>query len=208
MKIKMLLAFVFFVIITAIIFAFTSARKTARFSTPISGTTAAPTKVASNALAKFKQYKDPSGFTFQYPDNVTVESEETSDQSIYSSLKLTAKKVQGNISIKVTSAQLKNIDEWFAKNKLNLAKDAVKKLKLAELDARQFEKDNKLTTLAIDVGTLFIIQVDQQNDKNFWPGVNKKLISSFAFQPPEASSNASSEFSGDDVVFEGEEVVE
>lgn len=151
-----------------------------------------------------KKYIDGAGFSFSYPEELEVGKNDVNDETIYSSLEIVTKKEAGKISLLVTSSNLSAIDGYFAKEK-----KTVKKLKVGEMEARQFEDKEKIVTVAFDQGALFTIRVDYQNNKNYWQGVNNKIISTFAFSPPEQidSSSQGSTNGQDDVIYEGEEEI-
>lgn len=174
--------------------------------TPLGKSQNIPTVKPINLKAKLKTFEDPAGFLFKYPENLTVKINKSSDQSVFSSLKLTSKSEKGNISIDITGSDLQNLDAWLKQNKIA---STGKKIKLADIDAISYEKETKYVTSAIDVGTLLTIGVDYQKNKNYWLDINKTIISSFTFSLPEEAPAAVSESSADeDVIFEGEEVIE
>lgn len=161
---------------------------------------------------KTKEYTDPSGFKFNYPEDVTVEKKETKDNNIYSKLQISSLKTQGKIDISVEKSNLTQVAGWF-KNNLNIPTSSeIKKTKLAELEARQFETKDQLTTLALDQGALFKIIVNIDKNKDFWLNVNEKIISTFSFVNPEVNKTISTPnndaANSEDVVFEEEEIVE
>lgn len=152
----------------------------------------------------YKKYTDEAGFSFSYPEEVEINKNEVKDESIYSSLEISTKKEAGKISFLVTSSNLTAIDNYFTQEK-----KTVKKLKIGEMEARQFEDKEKIVTVALDQGALFTVTVDYKNNKSYWQGVNNKIISTFAFSPPEQndSSSQGSTNGQDDVIYEGEEEV-
>lgn len=204
MKLKLLLFFAILTILIIIGIVAISSKKGQQISTPVAEKnifSRGTQRVSSQIL---KEYKDPSGFEFKHPDSAGVAVIPSENQSVFSSLKLTSEKYHGNILIEVVSSDLKSVDDWLNKNKINSSS----KIKLADLDARQFKQNAKVVTVAVDIGTLFIITVDQQKNKEFWLDVNKKIVSSFAFQPPETSFEDTPISEESDVIFEGEETVE
>jgi len=183
-----------------------SQQKTQKITTPIAEKIK---DVQTEITAGTKQYHDPSGFSFNYPEDLLASpAANIKDQSVYSELTISSPEKKGGIEIQVLSNNVKNVDAWLTENKIN-SKEQTTKLKLADLDARQFEDKGTITTVAVDSGTLFLLTTDYQDDKNFWTDVNNKIIASFEFIQPTAASNASGgDSSSDDVILEGEEVVE
>ncbi|MBI2051304.1 hypothetical protein HYT33_00925 [Candidatus Roizmanbacteria bacterium] len=161
---------------------------------------------------KLKSFLDPSGFKFSYPENVEISTKDVKDQTVYSQLEIVSADVDGSVEIEVKNSALKKIDGWFQANKVTVADKDIKKLKLGGVEARQFATGGKLLTIMLDQGVLFTITVDPQEEKSFWFEVNNKIVESFAFVPPETSgggTSGSSEGSGgEDITFEGEEIIE
>ncbi len=196
-------------IIAAVVFlSIFKNKKNVSFLTPVKPTPAPTKKVVSG---KLKEYIDPSGFKFSYPEEFLITAKEATDQSTYSHLEITSPKVSGQISIRVADSSLKTIDDWFENNKISTKTGEVKNIKLADLEARQFKSKDELITIALDEGVLFTITVDPKENKDLWFATNKKIIDTFLFvAPPEEDTNNSIpvDESSDEVIFEGEEIIE
>lgn len=142
-----------------------------------------------------KTYSDSSGFSFNYPDNLSLTPNKLTDAT-YAEVQLSAKGVEGNLILKITDSKFVSVDEW-AKS-IKDAQKASKEAKLGSLKALEIKTAKGLKLAAIDQGVLFSIDVSQ-ND--FWMKVYSKVIADFSFAPPAQDSTS-------DVLFEGEEVVE
>mgnify|MGYP001574455750 FL=1 len=144
---------------------------------------------------KLKTYTNPSGFSFRYPESFFLTEKKVTDQSIYAWVELTDPQKKGVIIIKLESSDLTKIDDRVTARK-------IKKIKLADLDGREFIDGNLITTLALDQGGVLItITTD-----SLLPAY-QQIVSSFIFaQPTQAVSNTTGDEG--DIVFEGEEVVE
>lgn len=176
-----------------------------------SGQEVAPTKTLVSF--KTKEYIDPSGFKFNYPETLTVSPKNINDDITYSDLKITSNKLSGEISIKATASKLQSISDWLKENKFHANNAIIKDIKLADLQAKAVKKDNKIFIVALDqYQTLFIIEVNSKGDEKFWSDANDAIVSTFAFVNPnvnnDSSSTSTSDGSSDDIIFEGEEVVE
>lgn len=155
-----------------------------------------------------KEYIDSSGFKFKYPDNFSVSTANQIGENVYSSLTLSSADIEGKTSILVEATNAKSLDDWLLQNAKTMSDKELQKVKLADLDARQYEKDGKIVTIAYDTGVLFSITTDLKPQKEAMLKVNQTILASFAFQPPAESAEATSESSEGDVIFEGEETVE
>ena len=159
-----------------------------------------------NLKARLKIYEDPAGFLFKYPENLTVKINKINDQSVFSSLTLTSKSEKGNITIEAVTSNLQNLEDWLSENKIPSNRQ---KIKLADIDAISFEQTGKVITTALDIGTLLTFTVDYQKNKNYWLDVNKTILSTFAFSAPEeAPAGVGDSPADEDIIFEGEEVIE
>ncbi|NMB83846.1 hypothetical protein GYA28_00995 [Candidatus Roizmanbacteria bacterium] len=160
----------------------------------------------------FKDYTDPAGFKFSYPAEITVAAKNISDDTVYSQLDIKSQEASGSISLKAVASSLAKIDDYFASKKTSSFFGGVKKLKLADIDARQYQINNQLITVALDQGVMFTITTEYPTDKkDYWKKINDGIISSFAFVEPTVNTSAAGGSSSDesgDVVFEGEEIVE
>lgn len=175
---------------------------------PVSKLQPSPTKAAS-APAQLKTYTNASGFSFQYPQTFIVKEKKISNQSIYAWVELTHPQKKGVISIKLESSDLAKIDDWFTATKKSSIKGEIKKVKLADLEGREFTANNQIVTLALDEGGVLIsIITNAEINNDFLLPAHQQIVSSFIFaQPPQTSTDTSGD-GGENIIFEGEEVVE
>lgn len=169
-----------------------------------------PTVVAPSTT--LQEYTDPSGFTFEYPDNLTVTAQEIKDTTTYAHVLLTAPKVEGEIAIKVQETKLKSLDAWEVANKELISSASAKEVKLGSLDAREVTLSDKTLIVAVDQNILFTIEVMPKTEKKYWENVAPTILASFSFGMTEAGSDSTSaplaDSADDSVVSEGEEVIE
>ena len=161
------------------------------------------TELKPTGTSKLQTFTDPSGFSFSYPETVMVAQAKANPELDYAKLEISSATHPGSVSILATTSSLQSIASWKKGEKLTT-------LKLADLDARQYDTGSELITGAVDQGVLFTITTSYKTDKTFWQGVHSGIVASFAFAPPPSSgSNSVSVQGGEgDVIFEGEEVVE
>ena len=205
----LILTFIFLVAGVALLIKFSSKEPIKqKVVTQVTPTDIVPTeKLPSNTL---KEYSDPSGFKFSYPEDTEIEIIDNSDNSVYSDLILTSPVATGSISLKVSDTKYKSIEAWKKDNKELTSGLEIQDAKLGDLAGISFGSKKKLTQIVFDQGIEFNIDVDLQTEKNYWENVYYSLINSFSFVSNTTStSNASVDTSsGSDVIFEGEEVIE
>lgn len=155
----------------------------------------------------FKEYSDPVGFSFSYPDNLSITKAEIEDQNTYADIQLSAKGVDGSINIKIADTKLKSVLEWIKTNTTDSSQKPTE-VKWGNLKAQQVETSDRLLLGALDQGVLFTIEIPLIK-KDFWFEVYNKILADFSFAPPDQTVSAAggADFS-DSVSFEGEEVVE
>lgn len=161
-----------------------------------------------------KTYTDPSGFSFSYPDNLSLLNNELKDEGSYAELQLTASGVAGSLVLKIADSKLTSIDEWVKSNKNTypdpdlIGAEAPKEAKLGNLKTLELKNNDKLLLGALDQGILFTIEIPIGEKKDFWMEVLNTVAGEFTFAPPAADGAATGNSSSTDVTFDGEEVVE
>lgn len=148
-----------------------------------------------------KTYEDESGFSFAYPDNVDLKTQEITDESTYADITLTAKDVTGSIRISLTDTKLKTSADYFKSLALTDAK-------IGDLSGKQRKDADSMSIAAIDQGVLFLIDATLEKDESYWTQVLPIITQSFVFQKQAAPASSGSSGSSSDIIFEGEEVVE
>ncbi len=180
-----------------------------RVATPIKESQEETTIETSVLSSSLNEFVDPSGFKFKYPVNFAVSTTNQVNENVYSSLTLSSDEFAGKTSILVEATDAKSLDDWLLKNAKKISSEKLQKIKLADLDARQYEQDKKAITVAYDTGVLFTITTELTTKRETMLNLHKTIITTFAFAPPASSGESqSSDTSEEDVYFEGEEVIE
>ena len=146
----------------------------------------------------FLEYNDLSGFSFSYPDNLSIAKNEASADK-YADLTLSSKDVSGSLTLRIADSEFTSLEQW---SKLNTG--ASKDVKLGNLKALEIQTSDRLLLGSLDQGILFTIEMPLL-EKDFWTKVYDKILANFSFTVPEAAQDSTS---SDDISFEGEEVVE
>lgn len=162
-------------------------------------------KPASSAISEIRKnepsntlldYTDPAGFSFSYPDNLSIVKNETTDNK-YADITLSSKDISGSLNLKISDSKFKTLDEW-----VKLNKGTLKETNLGTLKAAEIKTSDRLYLGALDQGILFTIEIPRVEEE-FWMKVYDKILSGFSFVAPADAASTP-----DDVSFEGEEVVE
>lgn len=161
---------------------------------------------STNPSETFIEYADPTGFSFSYPDNLSLEKQEVEDEKTYATLQLSSKEVSGSLSLKITDSNIKTLDEWAKKN---APTGTPKEVKLGSLKALEVKTSDRLFLGALDQGILFTIEMPLI-EEGFWGKVYSKILADFSFATPtqETTDQGATVSSSSDIVFEGEEVIE
>ncbi len=151
----------------------------------------------------FINYADPAGFSFSYPDNLSITKQDIGNNT-YADLQLSSKDVSGSLSLKISDSKFKSIDEWLNLNKA-AAKEPAQEAKLGNLKAMELKTPDRIFAGALDQGILFTVEMPRI-EEDFWMKVYSKFLNSFSFVTPTLQGNTGT--SSEDVTFEGEEVVD
>lgn len=168
---------------------------------------------SQSALEADATYEDKSGFSFKYPQDLTIADETPAAGSYYSLLTLKRGSEQMKLSIKDTGAS--SIESWLAKESdAPRAPVLVGSITFGDLDAKQYSANGKLYTIAVSDGVAYsLIGI---KDAGYWEKVQRHLLATLVFAPPTATSSAGSTSQSfgstatdtGDVIYEPEEIVQ
>ena len=202
-KIILVLCLVLAVMVVGIV-ALNSNSKKPSSSDPLTVSLKAPKELIPSET--FKEYTDPVGFSFNYPDNLSIVKNEIEDTTTYASLQLTSKEVSGSLNLKIADSKLTSLDEWLKLNKVS--GQSSKEVKLGTMEALEVKLNDRLLLGALDQGILFTIEMPLIEEK-FWMKAYNKVLSEFTFISPESvASKETVSTVSNDITFEGEEVIE
>lgn len=186
------------------IYVITSKQQKAPLSTPLLNQVT--TSKQAMPSETFLEYEDPSGFAFSYPDNISITKNKTEDESTYADLQLSSKEVNGSLSFRIVDSNYKTLDAWVKAN--TTTPQIPKETKLGNLKALEIKLSDRLLLGALDQGILFTIEIPAV-EESFWQKVYQKLLTDFSFVAPKtATAPAGPATTSNNVVFEGEEIVE
>lgn len=150
-------------------------------------------------------YTDDAGFSFKHPEGVAVSDITPDDDTHYTRLDVQGKDGK-KMTIAVRDTKYKTVDEFLTKGE-DIPSDAVLigGLSLSGISAKQYTKDGKLWTAAIDKSVLYLIE--SIKDKGFWDKAHDLLVSSFSFEKPQDGTTGGTS-ANNNAVYESEEVIE
>lgn len=153
----------------------------------------------SEERADLLSYEDASGFRFQYPNTLEVSDITPEDNKYYSVLEL----VKGDGSLKISLFDTSELNlESFIKGSPEFSKGTlIGATVLGGVPAKQYQVEDKLKTVAYDLGVIYLIEGD--NDGDFWEEVQNTIVSSFFVGEKETTSG-----SGENIIYEEEEIIE
>lgn len=162
----------------------------------------------------FIEYTDPSGFSFSYPDNLSLSNTAVSDDSVdiadpdtYAALQLFSKDKSGSLNIKIKDSKFKTLDEWLKSENIPESNIPAEK-QLGSLKALEVKTTDRLMLASLDQGVLFTVDMPLI-EQDFWLKVYNKVIKDFTFSVPETdTAQTGTSYSADEIIFEGEEVIE
>ncbi len=201
MKKKILLGICLIAGVVAVVLVLNPAQQKSTLSNPLTAQFQKPKEAVPSETSK--EYQDPSGFSFNYPDNLSIVKNDLEDNSTYADLQLTSKDISGSLSIKIVDSRFKNLDDWLKLNQA-AATQKPKEVTFGNLKALELKLSDRLLLGALDQGILFTIEMPLLEEK-FWLKVYNKLLEGFTFALPETTAQ---DTGSSDVSFEGEEIVE
>jgi len=170
-----------------------------------------PTEPTAVPLTKSLIWKDEAGFTFQYGENIKINSN-SEDQVNYSNLDLTISDVTGGIKILASDSKYKTLEDWVKKDPKAIGGSAID-IPLGQNMAKKviFEKTGRIIVGLIDQGILFTIELTPDPEGNFQKSFDQ-IVSSFTlvYPTPAAGSPSTGKPSGagSGDIIEEEEIVE
>lgn len=156
-----------------------------------------------------KEYSDPSGFNFSFPEDVKIDKKD--DESLYANLSFVSDGLDGNIALTVSDAVNSSLDDWKKENNALLSGLLINESNLGNISGISFNNQDKITLVVVDQGVEFKIVVDYKSQKKYWQSVYNSILNSFSFvssSPETPNTESLPAQSEEDAVFEGEEVVE
>jgi hypothetical protein len=129
---------------------------------------------------------------------------------VYADISFTSNIASGGITVKILTKKNSSLDDWLKEQGYDSSNSIIGNLALADLAAKEVKQGKKIITAALDdYDTLYLIEADLADQAKYWSEANKVIAKSFAFVEPEAAGSApASSSSGEDIVFEGEDIVE
>ncbi|MBM3205448.1 hypothetical protein FJZ41_01180 [Candidatus Shapirobacteria bacterium] len=159
-----------------------------------------------------KDWEDPAGFKFSYPQEVTIDNHQE-DEENYASLELTEANHSGRLLIWMKDKKETSLDQWVANQEgdpqvfdSDLGGHPAKKL--------AFLSPQKLLTAAFDQEVIVLVEVYPED--SWWNDVYLQVLDSFEFIPlpgeDKAKVKAPGAWSGEGgesgIIDEGEETIE
>lgn len=147
-------------------------------------------------------YKDEAGFSFKYPNGITVADITPSDNVYYSMVSL--KRGGQEMTIAMKDTNFKDAAEWLGKDEAAPPGAVLSgAVSLAGIPAKQYSAGREFLTIAVDRGVLYLVR--SPKDAGFWDSVHDIAVSTLALSKPEPATGTGS---GDGAIYEDEEVVE
>jgi hypothetical protein len=148
-----------------------------------------------------KTYTDSAGISFSYPSDMTVIDITPDDNDHYTVLSI--EKGNNKITIQARDTQIQSLEDWLAKESESLYFEQFGSVPLGGLLAKQYSKNEKFFTAAVDNDVLYLIQ--GSNSPPFWIDIQNMIVSTFTFKGGDVLT-ASNTSSGQNIIYEEEYV--
>lgn len=161
-------------------------------------------------------WNDPAGFTFQYPDGLTIDKHDE-DKENYAHIEMTNKDHPGNVIVWAKDTNASDVTAWVRTEKR--FKDAnILDTTLGDKPAKKILLVSPSSTLivgAIDDAILFTVEA-QLDEEGYWSNVHDQITKSFVFTPlaGEKQNTSSGDSSGnqssvtEEATVDEEEIIE
>lgn len=136
---------------------------------------------------EWQEWKDPAGFSFEYPKEVTI-NDHPEDKVNYANLELTAANQKGKIIIIAKDSVYSNIDEWLKED--SLVKDGNSlETKVASISAKRVSVGNggEIVGLIDADGVIYTVEKQDEGGR-YWQQVYNQILNTFKFTPLEGES--------------------
>jgi len=181
MKLKVILASVAGIAVAFVFYFLINSRSSSSSSLPLPSSQ--PTIATSPSPAvKLLTWKDPAGFTFKYPEGLSVNSH-PEDNVNYANLEFTSPSQPGKITVLASDTKYSSLAKWLSADK-TLASGAVSDLKLGDLPAKKITTDSATVIATIDDGILFTLNSLSATDSALTTTFDT-IFSTFVFYVPE-----------------------
>lgn len=164
---------------------------------------------------KLIKYEDEAGFSFEYPEGLTVRDITPEDDISYSELEISSSQHPGIAKIRVADTQCLTIENWLRKCNSRKEFGDSRDVTLAEMEGKQvrLSQPETLQTVVIEDGVEYLVESPlTEPDGAFWNKVHNDIIFSFALNEVTPVANSFNEQAGaaggGEAIIEEEEVIE
>ena len=156
-------------------------------------------------------YKDPAGFSFEYPSLFEVTEVEIDDDEVFSSLELTDSS-ESKIIVRVSDSVYDDTDEWQEMfEEMNVISE-IEKVMFSDIPAIQFMSGAPILLKTVGVESKIIYLVESEADNGgFFDQAHKQVVDSVVFDDfvyGRAGEQESEETGNDEDVVLIEEILE
>lgn len=136
-----------------------------------------------------KEWRDPAGFAFLYPDDLQITLTEE-DEINYAHLKLTKENTPGKIEIICGDSQFTNLDDWTEKDK-EVKEGSALETTMASMSAKKVAlKDGKEIAALIDPDQVIYLVKKESQGEEYWNRVFRAILETFKLIPLEGETES------------------
>lgn len=179
-------------------------------ASPISENEAVQEEAEQPPSTSLKEYTHEAGFTFSYPESLTIQEKQVQDETVYADIAISSGESTGEIAIKAEDSKIKTAKEWITAKKIAPTPETIKKVTIAELSGEQFVTATQTITLVSDQSVLFSFILTNADTSTFLKDAYDRIIETFAFVKKETTEQTTSQPTTDegDVISEEEEIIQ
>ena len=137
-------------------------------------------KQAEVAKPKTLTYEDASGFSFDYPSDLTVQEIELDDNTIYSSLELSGSE-PGKLTIRISDTLYPDLKTWQKDFESKQVINEVRSVNWDDLTAVEFSYGAPKLRKTAAVDNQVIYELEAPADNGYWDKIRESILSSLKF---------------------------
>ena len=161
--------------------------------------------VQEKAPENLATYNDEAGFSFNYPEGLTIKDVTGDNETLYSSLEVSKGFSGEKMIIEVADTTFSSINAWLKSPEASGAGTS-REITLAGMPASQIQFTNprRLVTIVIDGGIMYFFE-SPLDETGFWNKAHNDIVSSFTLGENQVPAP---EGGGQEVIYEEEEIIE
>ncbi|MDZ7587004.1 MAG: hypothetical protein U0946_04560, partial [Patescibacteria group bacterium] len=127
-------------------------------------------------------YDDSSGFSFDYPADLTVQEIELDNKTVFTSLELLGNE-PGKLTIRISDTQFPDLKIWQKDFENKQVINEVRSVNWDDLEAIEFSYGAPKSRKTVAVDNKIIYEMEVPADNGYWDKMRETILASLKFKP-------------------------